>query len=82
MEGLSQLALVWDKQVFDTFYQPCRPNKDEDYSESQLPLARDSSRITLAHRAAFYGDAQTVDAILKKIRSDFSSGQQPDTIKL
>jgi hypothetical protein len=76
------LALVWDKQVFDTFYQPCRPNKDEDYSESQLPLARDSSRITLAHRAAFYGDAQTVDAILKKIRSDFSSGQQPDTIKL
>jgi ankyrin repeat protein len=82
MEGLSQLALVWDKQVFDTFYQPCRPNKDEDYSESQLPLASDSNGMTRLHRAAFYGDAEIVDDILETIRNDFSSGQHPDAIKL
>jgi hypothetical protein len=81
MEGLSQLALVWDKQVFDTFYQPCRPNKDEDYSESQLPLASDSNGMTRLHRAAFYGDAEIVDDILETIRNDFSSGQHPDTEK-
>lgn len=76
------MALIWDGQVFETFYQPCRPNKDEDYSESQLPLARDSCRMTCLHRAAFYGDAETVDAILITIRNDFSSGQHPDTNKL
>jgi hypothetical protein len=74
MEGLSHLALVWDKQVFEKFYQPCRPNKDEDYSESQLPLASDSNGMTRLHRAAFYGDAETVDDILETIRNDFSSG--------
>ena len=66
MEGLSHLALVSDKKVFEQFYQPCRPNKD-DYSKLQLLLReRDSSGMTLLHRAAYFGDAEMVDSILDK----------------
>ncbi|XP_046457768.1 uncharacterized protein LOC124204693 [Daphnia pulex] len=83
IEGLSHLTLVCDKTFFETFYQPCQPKEEENPSDLQLLLKnRDSSRMTLLHRAAFYGDAQTVDDILETIYSNFSSGQHPDTNRL
>ncbi|EFX63822.1 hypothetical protein DAPPUDRAFT_118824 [Daphnia pulex] len=74
IEGLSHLTLVWDKKLFETFYHPYQPKEEENPSDLQLLLKnRDSSRMTLLHRAAFYGDAQTVDDILETIRKSISS---------
>jgi hypothetical protein len=61
MEELSHLALVSDKKVFDKFYQPRRPNRNDDYSDFQLLLERDSSGMTRLHRSSFYGDQEIVN---------------------
>jgi ankyrin repeat protein len=77
IEGLSLLVLVLDKQVFETFYRP-----HEDYSKFQLPSARDLSRVTLLHRAASYGDENTVKEILKLLHKCYKSGKHPNSNKL
>nr|CAH0106811.1 unnamed protein product [Daphnia galeata] len=50
MEGLSHLALVSDKKVFDKFYQPFPSNMTEDCSNFPLLLENDSNRITYVVR--------------------------------
>jgi hypothetical protein len=50
MEGLSHLALVSDKKVFDKFYQPCPSNMTEDCSNFPLLLENDSNRMTYVVR--------------------------------
>jgi hypothetical protein len=61
MEELSHMALVSDKKVFDKFYQPRRPNRNDDCSDFQLLLERDSSGMTRLHRSSFYGDQEIVN---------------------
>jgi hypothetical protein len=76
MQGLSHLTLVSDKKLFDQFYQPCRPNKDQDFSDlKRLMDDKDLNQMTCLDRAAFYGDAQTVDTILETIRNACSFNQ-------
>jgi hypothetical protein len=47
-------------------------NEDDDFSKNQWLLERDSSRMTQLHRAAFYGDQETVERILEIICNNFS----------
>jgi ankyrin repeat protein len=47
-------------------------NEDDDFSKNQWLLERDSSRMTRLHRAAFYGDQETVERILEIICNNFS----------
>ena len=82
MEGLSHLALVSDKKIFDKFYQPRRPNRNDNCSDFQLLLERDSSGMTCLHRAASYADAKNVNEILENIRKHFSFSRHPATNKL
>jgi hypothetical protein len=77
LEALSYVVLLRDPDVFRRYFEPSLSLDKEDVVSTNLHqlLVRDQYRMTRLDRAAFRGDTEAVDRILKTLSHSLSSAE-------